>query len=157
MTYRIAGLAPELFAPLFVLDDAALAKRRARRVIADTDRGFPCRVSLEDARAGEELLLIHHTHHAVETPYRSAFAIYVCRQASAAGLWRGCPPPVFAGRILSLRAFTAAGDMVRAQLAGDGEADRAIRVLLEDGEVAYIDAHNAAAGCFAARVERDER
>jgi len=156
MTYRITGLPSDPFASLFALDDIELAKHRARRVVADSDRGFPCRVSLEDARAGEELLLIHHTHHAVETPYRSAFAIYVRRQASAAAVWRDCPPPVFAGRTLSLRAFTEAGEMVRAQLARDGEADRAIRALLDDRAVAYIDAHNAAAGCFAARVERDE-
>ena len=157
MTYRITGLAPQLFAPLFALDDAELAKRRGRRVVTDSDRGFPCRVSLEDARDGEELLLIHHTHHAVEAPYRSAFAIYVRRQASAARIWRDCPPPVFAGRTLSLRAFTEAGEMVRAQLARDGEADSAIRALLDDSAVAYIDAHNAAAGCFAAWVERDGR
>jgi hypothetical protein len=33
---------------------------------------------------------------------------------------------------------------------------RAIRDLFADPGIAYIDAHNAAYGCFAARIERDE-
>ena len=58
MTYRIAGLDPADFAPLWAMDEAELARRGARRVTSDADRGFPCRVTLEDARAGEELLLV---------------------------------------------------------------------------------------------------
>ena len=84
MTYSIRGLSPEIFAPLFALDDAGLAAIRARRVTATSDRGFPCRVSLDDAKAGEELILIHHISHDVETPYRSGYAIYVRPDVEAA-------------------------------------------------------------------------
>lgn len=155
MTYRIAGLAPERFASLFAMTDDELARHRARRVVADADRGFPCRVSLEDARAGERLMLVHHTHHDVETPYRSSFAIYVREHAREQAAYRGCTPPVFEGRTLSLRAFDAEGILQKAELAGPGEADRTIRALLTNTGIAYIDAHNAAYGCFAARIERD--
>src|SRR3546814_13392189 len=62
-----SGLSPEPFAALFALDDAALAARNARRVTATADRGFPCRVSLADARAGEQLILLHHISHDVAT------------------------------------------------------------------------------------------
>ncbi|SNS71054.1 DUF1203 domain-containing protein [Sphingopyxis indica] len=154
MTYAITGLSPEPFAPLFEMSDAELAARGARRVTADADRGFPCRISLEDARAGEELILLHHVSHDVETPYRSAYAIYV-RQGVAAGTWRDAVPPVFEGRPLALRAFGADGMLRSARLAAPGEADRAIRDLFADDAIAYIDAHNAAHGCFAARIERD--
>ncbi|MEO0440278.1 MAG: DUF1203 domain-containing protein [Pseudomonadota bacterium] len=37
-----------------------------------------------------------------------------------------------------------------------GEADQTIRQLFELDEVAYIDVHNAAHGCFVARVKRFE-
>ena len=37
------------------------------------------------------------------------------------------------------------------------DADPAIRALFADARIAYINAHNAAAGCFAARIERDGR
>lgn len=154
MTYAITGLAPENFDPLFALDDAELAARGARRVVAAADRGFPCRISLEDARAGEELILLHHISHDVETPYRSAYAIYVRRGVEAA-TYVDAVPPVFDGRPIALRGFDAANMLRDARLAGPGEADRAIRDLFADDAIAYIDAHNAAHGCFAARVTRD--
>ncbi len=57
MTYRIAGLKPSDFTHLFGMGDAELAARHAVRVTATANKGFPCRVSLEDARAGETLSL----------------------------------------------------------------------------------------------------
>lgn len=154
MTYMISGLSPDLFAPLFAMDDAALAANNARRVTAVADRGFPCRISLEDAEAGEELILLHHVSHNVETPYRSAYAIYVRANVEAA-TWRDTVPPVFEGRPIALRAFGADGMLRTATIAAPGEADGAIRDLFADDAIAYIDAHNAAHGCFAARVQRD--
>ena len=154
MTYRIAGLDPEPFRDLFALGDAALAARNARRVTAAADRGFPCRVSLEDARQGESLILLHHTSHDVATPYRSAYAIYVREDATRAEFVDETPP-VFAGRSLALRGFDDAGNLRDARLALPGEADGAIRALFAHPAIAYIDAHNAAHGCFAARIERE--
>jgi hypothetical protein len=155
MTYSISGLAPEPFAPLFALDDAALAAGRARRVTASADRGFPCRVSLEDARAGETLLLLNHVSHDVATPFRTAHAIYVRAGAERAGPIVDRTPPVFAGRALSLRGFDSEGMLRDASLAAPGEADAAIRALFAREEIAYIHAHNAAHGCFAARIDRN--
>ena len=154
MTYAITGLAPENFAPLFALDDAELAARGARRVVAAADRGFPCRISLEDARAGEELILLHHVSHDVDTPYRSAYAIYVRRGVETA-TYLDAVPPVFNGRPIALRGFDASNMLRDARLAGPDEADAAIRDLFANDAIAYIDAHNAAHGCFAARVTRD--
>lgn len=155
MTYRIAGLAPADFAPLFAMSDAELADRNARRVTATADRGFPCRITLEDARAGEELILLHHTSHDVATPYRSAYAIYV-RKDQAVAEYVDATPPVFEGRPLGLRGFDAEGTLRDARLALPGEADAKIRDLFANPDVAYIHAHNAAHGCFAARVDRFE-
>ena len=154
MTYSIHGLRPDRFAPLFAMDDTELAAQHARRVTATADRGFPCRISLEDARLGEELILLHHTSHDVATPYRSAYAIYV-RSGVAAASYRDELPPVFDGRPMALRAFDKDGMLQTARLAGPGEADGAIRDLFADDAISYIDAHNAAHGCFAARIERD--
>ena len=154
MAYRIAGLAPETFAPLFDLDDATLMARGARRVTALADRGYPCRVSLEDARAGEELILLHHVSHDVATPYRSAYAIYVRACAGAAAEYVDRAPPVFAGRPLGLRGFDGEGNLLDAKLALPGEAEPAILALFADPRIAYIHAHNEAHGCFAARIDR---
>src|SRR3546814_13520442 len=118
-----------------------------------SDRGFPCRISLQDAGAGEELILLHHTSHDVATPYRSAYAIYV-RPGVAAARYRGEVPPVFEGRTLALRAFGADAMLRTAPLAGPGEAVSAIRDLFADDGVSYIDAHHAAYGCFSPRLQR---
>lgn len=154
MTYCIQGLSPEPFAALFAMDDEALSARRARRVIATSDRGFPCRVSLQDARAGERLILVHHVSHDVETPYRSAYAIYVREQARTPAVYVDEVPPVFEGRPIALRGFGAEGLLKAARLALPGEADAEIRQLFEMDEIAAIHAHNAAHGCFAARIDR---
>lgn len=154
MTYRITGLDPTQFAHLFALGDEKLARHNAVRVTADKDRGFPCRVSLEDARAGETLILLHHLSHDVATPYRSAYAIFVRENVGTAARYEDETPPVFEGRPLGLRGFGTDGNLKNALLALPGEADARIRELLQDPAIAYIDAHNAAHGCFAARIER---
>ena len=107
MTYKIRGLLPENFAHLFNLDDMELAAVNARRVNAVTSSGFPCRVSLEDAQEGEELILLHHVSHDVATPYRSAYAIYIRENAQQAAEYIDETPPVFAGRPIALRGFDA--------------------------------------------------
>ena len=154
MSYIVSGLDPARYAPLFALPDVALGRHGARRVIADADRGYPCRVSLEEARPGERLLLVNHASNAVDGPYRSAFAIFV-REGAAQARYIDELPPVFQGRPLSLRAYDAMGDLVAARLspAADGH-EPGIRELLADPRIDHIDAHNAAYGCFAARIDR---
>ena len=154
MTYQIQGLAPEAFESLFSMSDGELAEHGARRVVAAASHGYPCRVSLEDAAEGEELILLNHVSHKVATPYRSAYAIYVRKGAEAAS-FTDATPPVFDGRPLGLRGFDADGMLKNALLALPGEADAKIRALFADPEISTIHAHNAAHGCFAARIERN--
>ncbi len=154
MTYRISGLSPEPFAPLIGAGDDVLASHNAVRVTASADRGFPCRISLEDARAGETLILVNHVSHDVATPYRSSFAIYLREGARTPASYVDATPPVFEDRRIALRAFDAGGMLRGAALAFPGEADAKIRALFASDDIAYIHAHNAAHGCFAAKVER---
>ncbi len=156
MTYRIRGLDPQSFAPLFALSDAELAASGARRVTADAPRGYPCRVSLEDAAAGETLILLNHVSHAAATPYHTAGAIYVRQAAQRRADHVDAVPPVFAGRTLSLRGFGGDGMLRAAQLTEPGHAEAGILALFADPGITYIHAHNAAHGCFSALVERHE-
>jgi hypothetical protein len=149
MAYRISGLDPAAFA-----DTDALLKAGAIRVRADSKPGYPCRVTLEDAEPGESLLLLNHVSHDVETPFRSAYAIYVREGAVAAPEYIDQTPAFFGHRTLGLRGFDAEGMLRRASVAAPGEADGAIRGLLDHDEIAYIHIHNAGAGCFMARAER---
>jgi Protein of unknown function (DUF1203) len=155
MTYRIEGLKRDDFTALFAMDDMQLAEHKALRVTA-TGPGFPCRVSLEDAQAGESLMLLNYTSHDVATPYRSTYAIYVREAALDIAPLVDITPPVFEGRPLGLRAFDKDGMLRNAALALPGQADEKIRALFEAPEIAYIHAHNAAHGCFSVKVERHE-
>lgn len=155
MTYSITGLAPDQFAPLFAASAEELAAMGAVRVTANAKPGFPCRVSLEDAEPGEDLILFHHVSHDVETPYRSAYAIYVREDAGEAAEFVDAVPPVFEGRPLAMRGFDGDGMLRGAMLALPGDADAKIREMLSNETIAYIDVHNAAHGCFAARVQRN--
>jgi hypothetical protein len=155
MTYRISGLARKEFEHYFAMDAAELAHHNAVRVTANADRGFPCRVSLDDAKAGEVLILLNYVSHDVATPYRTAYAIYVRENAQDIEAMVGTTPRVFEGRPIALRAFNADGMLRDAALALPGEAHDKIHTLFANPQIAYLHAHNAAHCCFSARVDRD--
>lgn len=154
MAYRIEGLAPEPFAPLFALSDEELAERNARRIVADSPSGYPCRVSLREAAPGEELVLVNHVSHDAPTPFRASHAIFVRRGAEPRS-FRDEAPDYLDRRTIGLRGFGADGMMKNALLAMPGGADSKIRELLGRDDVAEIHAHTAALGCFLARIVRD--
>jgi hypothetical protein len=57
--------------------------------------------------------------------------------------------------VLSLRGFDREGMMEEAILTQPGEADAGIRKLFENPAIETIHAHNAARGCFSAKIERN--
>jgi hypothetical protein len=155
MSFRITGLKLAQFAALIALPEDKLPEHNARRVVADRSPGFPCRVSLIDAQPGERVLLVNYEHLPVASPYRSRHAIYVREDAREVCYEVGEVPPVLQHRLLSVRAFTAEGMMVDADVAeGRQQLVPLIERLLSPAEVAYLHVHNARAGCYAARVDR---
>ena len=154
MNFRITGLPAERFAHLFALSDADLAAHGAIRRIADERTpGYPCRISLTDSRPGDELLLVNYEHHAVESPYRMRFAIYV-RKGEETYDRVGDVPEQLRMRTLAVRAFDAEGMMVGWELVEGRELEAAIERLFANERAAYLHVHFAAPGCYAARVER---
>ncbi len=145
---------PDLFRPFFGLPDETLAQRRIERHVADVSPGFPDRIELRDADPGERLLLLNFTHQPAATPYRASHAIYVLEGASSAYDRVGEIPPALRSRALSLRAFDRDGRLTAADLAEGGALERAIRGLLSRPGTAYLHAHYARPGCYAARIER---
>ncbi|HEV7272049.1 DUF1203 domain-containing protein [Pseudoxanthomonas sp.] len=155
MSFVIRGLSPEPFRPLFALGDAALAARNIRRVVADSDRGFPCRVTLRDARQGETLLLLPYLHHDVAGPYRGSGPIFVSEAGMQAPAveFRNLLPPTFPYRLLSLRAYDAAGTMLDADVVEGIDAVPHLQRLLDMAGAAFLHVHNARRGCYACRVD----
>ena len=153
MTFRITGLPAETFASLFALSDETLATLGAVRMMADDRTGYPCRVSLTDARPGDELLLVNYEHHPVASPYRMRFAIFV-RPGEETYDRVDEVPDQLRRRMLAVRGFDADAMMVGCELVDGRALEPAIERLLGNQGAAYLHIHFAAAGCYAARVER---
>lgn len=154
MTFQIHAVPAEPFAPLFALPDAELHARAIRSVVADASGGFPCRVSLQDAAEGERLLLLPYDHHAVETPYRASGPVYVREAAVQAMPAVDDVPVLLRRRLLSLRAYTAQGMMVWAEVVPGTEVEDGIARLFANERSRYLHIHYAQPGCYACRVER---
>lgn len=152
--FQIKGLPIERFAALIGASDAELAEAGAVRVTADHKPGYPCRITLEDAEPGETLLLVNYEDHAVGSPYRHRYAVYVRESAAASASLQNALPPVFDNRPIALRAFDDRGMLRGATLALANDARGKIDQLFADPDIAYLHAHNAAHGCFAARIDR---
>lgn len=156
MPFIVSALPAAPFQPLFGLSDAALATRGAMRRIVDAKPGFPCRVSLQDAEPGETVLLLNYEHQPADTPFRASHAIYVREGQAAAELSEDEIPTLFRHRMMSLRAFSDEGMMLAAEVAPGAELEVAVERLLATPQVAYLHAHYAAMGCYAARIDRPD-
>lgn len=154
MTYRIRGLSPAPFAHYFGCSDAELDRLGACRVTVDSCPGYPDRITLTDLPVGTAALLLHYEHQPAASPFRASHAIFIRDGGDAPFDAVGKMPDVLLRRPISLRGFDRADMMVAAELA-DGEAvEPAIETMLADTSVAYIHAHYASPGCFAARIDR---
>jgi hypothetical protein len=151
MPFRIRGLEASHFAHLFSLSDAELAAQDAVRKIADGPH--PCRVSLTDATPGDEVILVNYEHHAVASPYRMRFAIYV-RQGEKSFDAVDTVPDQLRRRTLAVRGFDTKGMMTGWELIEGIFLEEAIERQFADASAHYLHIHFAAPGCYAARVER---
>jgi Protein of unknown function (DUF1203) len=151
MNFRIRGLEANQFAHLFALSDAELAAQGALRKIADGPH--PCRVSLTDSAPGDEVILTNFEHHAVASPYRMRFAIYV-RPGEETFDAVGLVPDQLRRRTLAVRGFDAHGMMTACEIVEGIWLEEAIERQFADQAAQYLHIHFAAPGCYAARIER---
>jgi hypothetical protein len=154
MGFRLSGLDPALFARLFTLDDERLAARCMRRVVADSDSGYPCRVSLQDARRGEVLLLLPFEHLPAPSPYRASGPVFVRQDAVPPVLAPGEVPASVVRRLISLRAYAADGTMRDADVHDGSEVAHALARMFLDPAVVTIHLHHARQGCYACAATR---
>lgn len=153
MSFRISGLPAAQFVDWFALSEEELAARHGVRRVADSKPGFPCRVSLTDAEVGDEVLLINYEHLPVDSPYRASHAIYIRAGEETCDIVDSVPT-MLRSRLLSLRAYDAAGMMTAADVIEGGELEAGIGKLFSDKRAQYLHVHFARPGCYAARVDR---
>lgn len=155
MDFRVSGLPVEPFQALFGLSDAELLKQGARRCVADSKPGFPCRVSLEDAEPGESLLLVNYEHQPEpHSPYRAKGPVFVRESLRDRFDGVNLIPEQLRLRTLSIRAYDDAGLMVDADVVDGKELETVIERFFKLPDTAYIHAHYAKRGCYACRIDR---
>ncbi len=154
MSFRVLGLDPDQFSHLYALSDEDLAAAGARRYVVDAKPGFPDRIDVRDMAIGECAILLNYEHQPAATPYRSRHAIFVREGATVALDMIDAIPEAMRIRSISLRAFSEDGEIVDADLS-DGELlIPLIERFFSDPDVAYLQAHYAKRGCYAARIIR---
>jgi len=154
MDFRIQGLSPAPFVPLYGLSDDELAVRQAKRYVANSNPGFPDRIEMRDAEPGERLILVNYIHQPAATPYHASHAVFVIEGAEKAFDAVNEVPEVLRRRMLSIRAFDSNHWLLEADLCEGRALEATVQGLLVNPEVAYLHAHYAKPGCYAARIER---
>ncbi len=154
MNFKLRSLPATEFTHLFKLDNSALKKMGAVRIMVDKFPGFPCRVSLQDAEIGEEVILLSYPHHKTPSPYQANGPIYIRKAAQPAALEINEIPNMFSHRLLSVRGFDKNGFMQAATVTEGCNLREEIIKTFETHEITYIHIHNAGPGCYNCMVER---
>lgn len=144
----------EDFNHLFDLTSSELKKLNAVKIIADSHPGYPCRVSLQDARIGEEVMLLQYNHHPVTSPYASSGPIFIRRNAIKAALHKNEIPEILQYRLLSLRGYDKNGMMLEAKVVDGKEIKPHLSQMFHEIKISYVHIHNAKPGCFNCVAER---
>jgi len=154
MSFQISSLPSARFSHLFGKSDDELHAKGVVVKTANAKLGFPCRVTLRDAEPGERVLLLNFEHQDAPTPYRSSHAIFVIDGAQEASLAPGELPEQLRSRLLSVRAFSADGMLLDANVMERAAAFEVFEQMLRNKRAAYLHVHFAKFGCYAARVDR---
>lgn len=152
--FKVEALDHTKFEHLFAQSDTELARIGAKRAIVDKKPGYPCRISLEDAAVGEEVILFPYAHHDVPSPYRSSGPIFIRKNVKTAKLGVNELPKTVFDRKLALRAYDKNAMMVEAKTVSGTMHKEAIFAILQHHEVAYIHIHNAGPGCYNCSIIR---
>lgn len=154
MNFQLSPLSKKTFQHLFSLSDTKLKEHNIVRKRTTEKPGVPCRISLEDAEIGEEVLLVNYQHLPESSPFQASHAIYIRENVKESSPLINQIPEMITDRIISIRAFDKHHMMVNADVAqGPGIAAKIID-MFNDEMIDYIHLHFAKPGCYAAKVNR---
>src|SRR6185369_14538311 len=154
MSFRILGLPREPFQHLLDAGPETLRQLGVVVEVVDEPHSAPCRITLEDAEVGEEVLLLSHRHLDSASPYAAAGPIYVRRKARERFDRVGVVPDQQRRRLLSVRGYDAHDMMMESEVVPGAELESLIARFFATPTIAYLHVHNARPGCYACRVER---
>jgi late competence protein required for DNA uptake (superfamily II DNA/RNA helicase) len=152
--FQIKALPYHQFAHLFSASETQLKNVGAVKMTVDEFPGFPCRVSLQDATIGEEVILLPFQHHKTNSPYKATGPIFVRKNINEATLAINEIPTMLLHRLLSLRCYNKEGIMINATVIEGKIVSETLQTLFTNKEIAYVHIHNAKPGCYNCVVER---
>ncbi|KAB7615310.1 DUF1203 domain-containing protein [Amylibacter sp. SFDW26] len=154
MPFQIHALDQTQFEHYFSMSEQELTNANAVLETVTESPGYPCRVSLADAKVGETILLVNYSHLPEASPYQASHAIYVRKDIPSVKLEPDTIPDVISSRLISIRAFDNNHMMQRADVVDGKILKGQLEEILAEGTISYIHLHNAKQGCFAAKVTR---
>ena len=152
--FIVEALDYSLFKKFFTKNNKELSEHFAKLIIADSNPGFPCRVSLIDAHVGETILTAYYRHQNVNSPYRSSGPIFIRENAEVATPNKNKVPEMLKIRPQSIRAYDSNGEMIDASIENGDEIEKRIKQFFENESVDYLHIHNAKQGCYNCKVIR---
>ena len=154
MNFQIKALDHKLFEALFSITDKELSKIGGLKMIVDEMPGFPCRVSLEDANIGEEVILLPYEHHKTNSPYQANGPIFIRKGLKQKEFEINEIPKMLEHRLLSFRGYDKDGIM-KSAITREGKSTKSIvEKMFRMNDIQYIHIHNSSPGCFNCEVNR---
>ena len=152
--FQVVAIEASEYADLFEYDQEKLASIGAVKSIVDTNPGYPCRVSLQDAEIGEEVILFAFKHHDVDSPYQATGPIFIRENAQSAKLKTNELPKMLLHRTLSLRCYNDKAMMIDARTIHGENLENEVTDVLNNPAVQYIHVQNAGPGCYNCAIQR---
>ena len=129
-----------------------------RPIVVDQESSFPCRVCLEDARPGEEVLLFSYRPLDRPAPHQTLGPVYVHRAPCTPFRPSARLPEVLRRRLVAFRAYDRdAEELIDCDVLEGAALEARLHTVLRNRSVERIHVHFARPGCFACAVERSAR
>jgi hypothetical protein len=155
MNFKITAIENK-YNHLFNLNEEELASKGGVKMIVDEKPGYPCRVTLEDAEIGEEVVLFPFEYHKTDSPYKASGPIFIRKNAEKANLDINEIPEMLFKRLQSLRVYDKNGMMIDVKTLEGNEIRKEIESIFSNDLANYIQIHNANPGCYNCQVNRME-
>lgn len=152
--FIISGIQQNEVEQLFRMNEKELRAKGICKIKVDEKPGFPCRVSLEDANIGEEILAFNYEHHKVNSPYRASGPVFIRFGVEEKKLKTNEIPKLLEHRYLSLRTYDIGGIMIDAMTVEGKHLNDAVQEIFANAKAEYIQVHNAKPGCYNCQIDR---
>lgn len=154
INFKFYSLDKKQFDEFFEMSKNELDKLNIRKIIVEEKPGYPCRVSLQDAEIGEEVLLMSYNHIINKSLFDSKGPIFIRKNAQNKEFKVNEIPLMFNHRILSLRGYDIDYMMIYAATIKGSVLKETINTAFENEKVNFIHIHNSSPGCYNCLVKR---